>query len=231
MHRVDDLIQNDTVDAQPDIVYKSQHTVTLTMKTFHPDGFNPNKRYPCVIIINGGCGPSIRLPQNYVKQVDSWCTLLSGHNFIATYFYWRYKHPDDIQDAVQYICKNGKKLSIDETRLCVITFSRGVETGIKQLLLLKPKTIKRIVAYYGKLPSELNDHNEIPSLFVAMAENDNYFDKNCNDGIITALRRKKATVALHVHETGNHFFDMENDDPRTGEIIRKTIDFITSAFK
>ena len=64
-----------------------------------------------------------------------------------------------------------------------------------------------------------------------MAGNDKYFKKNCNDDYINALLKKKTKVDLLIHESGNHFFDMDNDNVRTREIILKTVGYFKTELK
>ena len=140
MHLVYDLLQGDKGNVKSDIVYNKHKNTKLMMNTYYPINFDGKLLYPCVIFINGGCGPSVRLPKNYIKHLDSWCGLLANHYFIAAYFYWRYEFSTDIQDAINFICKNSKRLNVDANRLGAFTFSRGVSIGIKQLLQLDRKT-------------------------------------------------------------------------------------------
>jgi hypothetical protein len=45
----------------------------MTMNIYYPNRFNSQQFYSCVVFINGGCGPSLRLPKSYIMQMDSWC--------------------------------------------------------------------------------------------------------------------------------------------------------------
>jgi acetyl esterase/lipase len=67
---------------------------------------------------------------------------------------------------------------------------------------------------------------KIPPIFIARAGLD---DVNLNDGLdrfVQTALRKNMTIDLANHATGHHGFDVEDNNDRSREIIKRTIEFI-----
>ena len=86
-----------------------------------------------------------------------------------------------------------------------------------------------MVIYYGKIPDSLTKEyrTNLPPILIVMAGNDKFFSTDCNDRFIE--RYKNDTMILKtIHETGEHAFDIRNNDDRSIEIIKKTVEFLNS---
>ncbi len=93
--------------------------------------------------------------------------------------------------------------------------------------------IKCIVAYYGKIEFSLDNliEEDLPKIFIAMAQYDEMFPLNCNEPFIQYAKNKGFEVEDMIHSKGKHGFDAFNDDEETRIIINKTIDFINKSLE
>jgi hypothetical protein len=68
----------------------------------------------------------------------------------------------------------------------------------------------------------------VPPIFIARAGLD---DKELNDGIdrfVQLALSKNLTLDVVNHATGHHAFDIEDNNERSRDIIKRTLDFIRS---
>lgn len=63
-------------------------------------------------------------------------------------------------------------------------------------------------------------------MFIARAGLDNAGFNDAIDRFVQLALSKNLTIEVVNHATGHHGFDIENDDDRSREIIRRTIEFI-----
>lgn len=160
---------------------------------------------------------------------------------------------DDINNLIAFLLDNADKYGIDETRIAIWSFSAGVPFGLYAGLNQKPNYIKCMAAYYGfceflplykllnipvdddmvKLAEECspvgllgqNTENTAP-LLVARAGQDIFPGLlDSLDGFIMAALKNNVQIEVYNHPTGVHAFDLFNDEPKTHEIIEKTLEF------
>jgi dienelactone hydrolase len=155
----------------------------------------------------------------------------------------------DVMDLIAYVRDRADSLGVDKDRLILWSVSAG-GIFLSQPLRDRPPYIRCLVAYYSELdlqnerksaPPSVTDEmlrefspvhhlagsdKGIPAIFIARAGLD---DADLNDGIDrfaqTALS-KNVTLDLMNHATGHHGFDVEDNNERSREIIKQTIEFI-----
>jgi acetyl esterase/lipase len=157
---------------------------------------------------------------------------------------------NDIEDAIGYIKENAEKFHINNDKLGLWAFSAGVPYGVSVVLKNRQPGIKCLVSYYGYLDlqhrkdevsedityenlkefSPINyvnkDKNEIPPLFIARAGLDHPVINKSIDNFIYELLKQNIDFSLYNHSKGEHGFDINNDNIRTYEIIKLTIEFL-----
>lgn len=156
----------------------------------------------------------------------------------------------DIEDAIYYIKENGEKFCINRNKLGIWAISAGVPYGISVGFKNRQSCIKCLVSYYGYLDlqhrkEEVSDDitneefkefspanyleeikNEIPPLFIARAGLDHPVINKSIDNFIYELLNQNIDFNLYNHSKGEHGFDLMNDNIRTYEIIKRTIEFL-----
>ncbi len=160
----------------------------------------------------------------------------------------------DVDDLLAFVRANAETLGVDASRVCMWIASAGGPFGMRVALGMAPGMapdgIRCIVAYYtvmdvlplrAQLPATVSDATlracspvaaladaaaDVPPLFVARAGLDRV---DLNDGldrfIATALARN-VTLDVMNHPAGHHGFDALDDDERSREIIRRTLEFM-----
>ena len=155
----------------------------------------------------------------------------------------------DVANLIGYVRFNAEELGIDENRLGVWAFSAGVPLGMWAAMRAAPEYVRAVVAYYGAMdldplsevlegvPEEtmrefsaltyLREHGDrLPPTLIAKAGRDNALLNASIDRYVEEARRLGAHVELLEHPEGRHGFDTLNDDERSREIIRRTLDFV-----
>lgn len=161
----------------------------------------------------------------------------------------------DVMEAIKYVRDNAATLNVDPERIVLWTVSAG-GIFLSQLLQERPSYLNSIVAYYSQLdlqnerksaPASVSDEtlrqfspvyhleksakpassaSSFPPMFIARAGLD---DPGLNDGLdrfVQAALRNNVAVELFNHPTGHHGFDIEDNNARSREILKRTVEFL-----
>lgn len=157
----------------------------------------------------------------------------------------------DIDDLIQYVRAQSARLHIDPDALAIWTASSGPPTALRTALRDTPTYIHCIAVYYGGM-SLLNrkyftysddeeehlkefspayrlsqgDPAKIAPLFVAKAGLDRPFLNESIDEFVKVASERNLPITFMNHPTGQHGFDILNDDARSREIIKATLAFL-----
>ena len=141
--------------------------------------------------------------------------------------------PADVAAAVRYVRRNGAKLGIDGTRLCVAGFSAGAGTAMLAALNGSVPSLRCAVSYYGPLAARYQQTSPLAHLradsvptLVTKAGRDNAALNRSIDAFVAKARRLRVPVDLLVHPTGLHGFDVNGPGTRTEAIMRRTLAFL-----
>lgn len=187
---------------------------------------------------------------------NSYGQLAATSGFIAVTFNYRYygwqslvDAQNDIIDLISYVRGNAEKFGIDKARLNLWAFSGG-GPFLTQALKETPPYIRTIVSYYATLdlqhlrkeiPNDITDdqlktyspishlnnkQKRIPPIFIARAGLDSPSINTAVDRFIQEAFSNNITIDLSTHPEGRHGFDIYNNDERSREIIKRTIEFI-----
>ena len=163
-----------------------------------------------------------------------------------------YDAAKDVDDLISYVRENSKSLGIDANALCIWTCSTGSPFALRSALREDASYIRCIVSYYGladltafydwnmtfpKLSNEvLNEFsapnrlskrtNALPPMLIVRAGLDAPELNASIDRLLTAAISKNVSLDFMNHATGRHAFDILDDNVRSQEIIRTTLDFM-----
>lgn len=182
--------------------------------------------------------------------------LVAASGFVGVTFNHRFytwdSLPDsqsDLMDLITHIRDNADSLGIDKDRIVVWVVSAG-GIFLSQLLRDNPAYIGSLVAYYPQLDLQdqrkaapasvtdetLRDHSpvyhleksgkNVPPIFIARAGLDDAALNSGIDRFVQLALAKNLTIELFNHATGQHGFDIEDNNDRSREIIMRTIEFI-----
>jgi hypothetical protein len=219
----------DKICVVKDLSYKCVKEKKHHFDICYPINYDKEKFYPTVILVSGGSGDTLKLNENFREGFISWGKLLATSGLLTLHFIWNYKCSEDITDFIAFVRENSDKFNIDKDRIATFSFSRGVNLSIDNILESNSGFLKGMVIYYGKMPNSLRNEfkTNLPPIFIAMAGNDKFFSPDCNDKFID--KYGNATIIQKmIHETGEHAFDIRNNDERSIELIKKTVEFLNN---
>ncbi|HEX8491202.1 MAG TPA: alpha/beta hydrolase [Pyrinomonadaceae bacterium] len=154
----------------------------------------------------------------------------------------------DVAEALAYIRSNAESLGVDRDRICLWALSAG-SLFLGQAIVDAPPFIRCMVSYYAVMDLE-SLRKERPAItdevmrefsptsrlkgaektfapiFIARAGRDEAGFNVAVDRFIQEAVSRKATLDFSNHAEGQHGFDVLDNNERTREIIRRTIEFI-----
>jgi acetyl esterase/lipase len=244
------------VKVKKDVVYKRAADGELKVDVYSPANSKSGARLPAVIFIHGGLLPPNLLtkPKEWGVYV-SYGQIAAASGFVGVTFNHRFyswnnlgEPQRDVNDLVAYIRDNADTLGVDKDRIILWAFSGGA-LFLSQSLRDSLPHVRCLIIYYGvldlqdlrkKIPATIadetlnpfsplhnlsNSKNKLPPMFVARAGLDADLNGGVDRFVQTALT-KKATIDFSNHSVGQHGFDVLDDNQRTREIIKRTLDFI-----
>lgn len=164
----------------------------------------------------------------------------------------------DVMDAIKYVRDNATTLGVDSERIVLWTVSAG-GIFLSRPLQERPPYLKSIVAYYSQMdlqsarasaPASVSDETLrdfspvyqlektaereralFPPMFIARAGLD---DASLNAGLdqfVQLALKHNVSIEVLNHATGHHGFDIEDDNDRSREILKRTIEFLNAALR
>ncbi|MDQ3473449.1 MAG: alpha/beta hydrolase [Acidobacteriota bacterium] len=244
------------VKVKKDVVYKRAADVELKADVYSRADSKSGARLPAIIFIHGGLLPPNLLtkPKEWGVYI-SYGQIAAASGFVGVTFNHRFyswnnlgEPQSDVNDLVAYVRNNAESLGVDKDRIILWAFSGGTLL-LSQSLRDAPPHIRCMISYYGvldlqdlrkRIPATISDEtlnpfsplhnlsdskNKLPPMFVARAG----LDADLSGGVdrfVQAALTKKATIDFSNHPVGQHGFDILDDNQRTREIIKQTLEFI-----
>jgi acetyl esterase/lipase len=238
-----------------DIEYKQAGSEALTMDVWAPAKAGPR---PAIVFIHGGPVPAgLRVPPKEWGVYLSYGQLAAASGFVGVTFNHRFHDYDrvgdalaDVRDLVAYLRSHAGELGIDGERICLWAFSGG-GSFLSAGLGPSAPPIRCLVSFYGRLdvqvqraefPASVSDETlrdaspvhhlasgkRIPPMLIGRAGKDAPEINATVDAFIAEARRRKAPLQVLEHPTGQHAFDILDDDDKTREIIAAAMRFVAS---
>ena len=242
----------DAVNVRRDLAYKTADGQPLHMDVYSPPG--PARPRPAVILIHGG--PIPRTGAKSMAMFVSYGELLAASGLVAITFDHRFlaagritDAAGDVADLVAHVRKSAASLGVDGDRLALWAFSGG-GPFLARSLRERPKWLRAIVAFYAVLdlqqPAPGDDSaistelrrtlsavdargqsaRSAPPMLVARAGLDNPWLNGTIDRFIAKGLNGGAALDVLNHPDGRHSFDILDNDVRSKQIIRRTIEFL-----
>jgi acetyl esterase/lipase len=225
------------------------------MDVYSPAGRGA-RRPAVIFIHGGRIPPNLRTTPKEWGAYVSFGQLVAASGFVGVAFNHRFytwnSLPDsqsDLMDLIAHVRDNADSLGVDKDRIILWAVSAGGVFLGHPLRDAQPY-IRCIVGYYPQLdlqnsrksaPASVTDETlreysaiyhlrnrekGVPPIFIARAGLD---DATLNDGVdrfVQLALAKNLTIEVVNHATGHHGFDIEDDNERSREILRRTIEFI-----
>ena len=245
----------DQVHVRRNVVYRTVGDTRLELDVYSPPDAAPGTRCPAVILIHGGPVPPGTRAKDWAVFV-SYGRILAASGFTAVSFNHRFHGPGaladaagDVAAAVAHVRSHAEELGVDADRIALWAFSGGGPFLSAHLREQWP-FVRAVIAYYAALDlqvpppgaaSGITDETrrefsplrflavageKTPPLLVARAGRDNPWLNASIDRFVQEALARSAPLELMTHPTGQHGFDILDDDDRSREIIGRTLDFL-----
>jgi dienelactone hydrolase len=162
----------------------------------------------------------------------SYGELVAASGLVAVTFDHRFLGPDRIGDAaddvaalVAHVRADAGGLGIDPDRVALWAFSGGgplLAAPIRE----RPSWLRAAVAYYAVLAGLEEEAPHAPPMLVARAGQDSQQLNATIDRFVAAALAAGVSLDLMNHPDGRHGFDILDDDYRSKQIIRRTLQFL-----
>ncbi len=242
----------DAVNVRRDLEYKTGDGQPLHMDVYAPSKARGPR--PAVVLVHGG--PVPRIGAKNMGVFVSYGELLAASGLVAVAFDHRFLAParladaaEDVADLVEHVRTNAGSLGVDPERLALWAFSGG-GPFLAAPLRDRPAWLRAVVAYYAVLDLQqpapgvdsgvssdlrrtfsaicgLGDvARDAPPILVARAGLHHEWLNAGIDRFVQAALSTGATLDLLNHPDGRHGFDILDDDARSKQIIRRTLEFL-----
>jgi acetyl esterase/lipase len=211
-----------------------------------------------IFIHGGRIPPNLRTTPKEWGAYISFGQLVAASGFVGVTFNHRFyaweslgDSQSDVMDLIAYVREHAAELGVDRDRIVLWAVSAG-GIFLSQPLRDRPPYIKCLVGYYAELdlqgerqsaPPSVTDEmlrefspvhhlsksgQGVPPIFIARAGLDGASLNAGLDRFVQVALSRNVTLDLANHATGHHGFDVEDDNDRSREIIKRTIEFIKS---
>ncbi len=236
-----ELPNMDEVTIKKNIIYDKSKPDELNFDLYLPN--HPNKRLPAVIFIFGFSDSLFGKGLKQMEQYKCWAKLFALKGIAAITY--SYTNPEeDIQKLISYLSVKAYSLGIDITNVGIWACSGNVPLGLSILVKNKFKCAAFLYGYmidsakvnYTKNASlqfgfvnpdstQLLSKIETP-IFLVRAGKDQM--PNINETIdLFVLKSLENNLVINLinYSSGEHAFDLYNDNAVSREIIKKVIEF------
>lgn len=243
------------VTVRSDLVYSTpEGGAPLKADVYLPPDAVKGRRYPVVLLIAGGAENTkewgIYKSLGRLLAASGFAAVPFNHRL--RYPRRQYEQGEaDVLAVLDFLRRNSESLAVDPDRVGALAFSGGGPM-LSVFLRRSIPGVRCLAGYYAFLDTDHVDPAEagasvdvihafsplrrflekpeaLPPLFIARAGRDDIPGVNASiDRFVGAALERNAPVALVNHPTGVHGFDHRNDDARSREILRLTLEFLRS---
>lgn len=244
------------VRVRKNLAYKRVDGVDLKFDVYSRVSVRHERRPAVIFIHGGRIPPNLLTTPKEWGAFVSFGQLVAASGFVGVTFNHRFyaweslaDSQNDLMDLIAYIRSHADDFGVDSNRIVLWAVSAG-GIFLSQPLRDRPSYIKCLVGYYAELdlrnerasaPPSVSDETlrdfspayhlnkgsrGVPPIFIARAGLD---DTTLNAGLdrfVQVALSSNVTLDLANHSTGHHGFDVEDDNERSREIIKRTIEFI-----
>ncbi len=238
-----------------DLVYGDRADPNIRMDVYQPPAGHNRGPRGAVLFIHGGTDTRSQ-PKNW-GLYQSWGRLVAAHGLVAVTFTHSLSFPQtriregaaDVAAAFAYVRSNAARFGIDPDRLCLIAFSAGGPM-LASYLRNAPPEIRCLAGYYpfmdirqspnhqqSEAPETLplysnvvrvaGEGHTVPLLLVRAGADEIPTLLDSIDRFAAAALAADYPLTLLNNPGAPHGFENQRDDPRTDEIIRATLRFLS----
>jgi acetyl esterase/lipase len=250
-----DLPGMEKVRILKNLTYKEVPGRDLQADVFLPPNLPDDEVCPGIVFIHGGyLPPNLRTQPKDWGSFISYGQLLAASGLTAITFNHRYygrkfleTSQADVKDLISYVRDNSQEIGIDKSRIHLWAFSGGGPL-ISWALRETPDYISSLVLYYTildimpqvsafEIPEKMRlafspvhqlrglEKDMFP-IYIARAGLDRQALNQTIDNFIQTALSKNIGLEISNHASGQHGFDILDDEDRSRQIIHRTIEYI-----
>jgi len=238
----------ETVEVRQNLIYGRVESAELAMDLYSPPGTAPGARRPAVVFVHGGPipAPPVMQPKDW-RDYRDFGRLAAASGFVADR---ASDAQSDIGRLIRFAREECGSLGIDPDRLVLWAFSGG---GIllSEFIRRPPPFVRGLIGFYTLMdlrsfpaadPSRLPDQDTlarfspvaalddasgpVPPILIGRAGLDLAPLNASIDRFVESALRKNVDLTVRNHPTGEHGFDVLNDDDLSRDIIRQAFAFL-----
>lgn len=239
------------VKVQKNLVYKTVGDLQLQMDVYAPPRLRRDERRPAIIFVSGDAPWEMLKDLKDWGIYVSYGQLAAASGFVGVTFNHRSTEKftkirdaaADVDDAINYVRSHADSLNIDPNKICLWAYSAG-GPFLRTMMREKPGFVRCIVTYYsmlgiaqGAAADEIvreftvanylgQNPKQVAPMMIVRAGKDVPFINDSVDEFLREAVRQNIDLEFINYVEGVHGFDVENNNDRTREIIRRTLDFI-----
>jgi acetyl esterase/lipase len=236
-----------------DLVYRTDGDRALKLDVYRPS-FSRGAS-PVVFLVNGDASEEIIATAKDWGVFRSYGEHLAARGIAGVPFNHRSANrlaptevAADVEAAIRFVRGRGRDLQIDVDRVGIWVFSAGGPFGLAPLLQRRPEWLRCAAGFYtiwdlAPLRASLRwatdesvqkwscvtaldaDNPDLPPLLVARAGRDHAALLEGTDTFVRKAQERGVNLKVLDHPNGQHGFDTRDDDERSREIIRETLEF------
>ena len=253
VYRLPDM---DRVRVISNLKYSAVDNPHLLMDVYLPPDLKPHERRPVVVFIHGGAGPEHRpkdwvIFQSWGRLVAAagMVAVMFTHRFSPPPNLLLVEAASDLSAALGYLRSKAETFQADADRVGVCAWSSGGGL-LTPLLRGTPAFVRCLVAFYALLdvqqyapPGDAEaltylrafsaitalpkDASTLIPMFLIRAGRDEIPTLNdALDRFVAKALAANAPITVINHAAGGHGFDNTNDEERSKQIIRGSIEFM-----
>lgn len=243
----------ENVIIKKDVEYFAEQKTSLAVDMYYPPGFKFRSNLPAVLVVIGYSNSATKkLVGGILKDWSwyiSWGKLIAASG-MAALIYETDSPEKDLNILLQFLQDRADEFHIDRNRLGIYSCSGNVPTALVNCMDETKKYFRCAVFYYGfmlmtdqeyvseiealaekfgfsspKLNAESKLRDDLP-LLIVRAGLDSFPNLNSSiDHFISKAVSQNLQLNFINYAEGQHGFDAYDDNDRSREIIKKTIDF------
>lgn len=211
----------DKVIVKKDIIYKTDGEAKLKVDVYYPPNIDKSAKLP-LVIFNNGVGV-VEIPQWRVYQ--DWARLVALTGMIAVNYQSRQGAAfKDTNDLIDYLRSNASTLQIDADRIGIWTCSGNVSVGLPLAMQANRPYIRCAAVYYGMADVNVS-RQTLPLLVVRAGQDARGLNRAIDEFVKNALTSDLNFQFINYLE-GQHAFDIVDDNDRSRQIIKQTLEFL-----
>ena len=235
-----------------DLVYLTDAEGALQMDAYVP---KTQGRYPGVLLVNGDAAEDVIATAKDWGVYRSYGAHLSARGLVGLPFNHRSTRSGarrseveaQVASAIDFARAHAADLDLDPERIGVWVFSAAGAFALARLLRERPRYVRALAGFYtvwdvspfaaaeGASAEDVARFSAVaalgdavtglPPILVARAGRDSPPLKAGADRFIARALELDADLVVWNHPTGQHGFDIRDDDLRSREVIQATLDF------